>query len=102
MKPGFRSSFNRGTSMCRMCRLVVTLLIIILLSRSGRATATDEISDMLARAEALYYEADFAKSVELLLRADELLRTQSGHESEKTDVKLRLALGFIGLNDNAR
>jgi tetratricopeptide (TPR) repeat protein len=57
---------------------------------------------MLARAEALYYEADFAKSVELLLRADELLRNQPGLLQEKTDVKLQLALGLIGLNDSDR
>src|SRR6185436_4700501 len=70
--------------------------------RSGWSTPSDELSDMLARAEALYYEADFAKSVELLLRADEMLRQQPGHLEEKTDVKLHLALGYIGLNDSAR
>jgi hypothetical protein len=54
---------------------------------------------MLARAEALYYEADFAKSVELLSRADEVLRSQPGHLEEKINVKMQLALGFMGLND---
>jgi tetratricopeptide (TPR) repeat protein len=57
---------------------------------------------MLARAEALYYEADFAKSIELLIQADEMLSKRAGSMKEKTDVKLQLALGFIGLNDNAR
>ncbi len=54
---------------------------------------------MLARAEALYYEAEFAKSVELLSRADEMLRPQSGHLEEKINVKMQLALSFMGLND---
>jgi tetratricopeptide (TPR) repeat protein len=77
------------------------MLVIIAVSRSVWA-ASDEPSELLARAEALYYEADFAKSVELLLRADELLRDQLGNLQEKTDVKLQLALGFIGLNDGSQ
>jgi tetratricopeptide (TPR) repeat protein len=79
-------------------RTLLTVLILIAISRSAGAAA-DEAAEMLARAEALYYQADFAKSVELLLRADELLRDQSGNLQEKSDVKLQLALGYIGLND---
>ena len=84
----------------RMVRAIITLLIVISVSRSVWAFP-DEASEMLARAEALYYEADFAKSIELLLRADDLLR-QSGDVKQKTDVKLQLALSYIGLNDTAR
>jgi thioredoxin-like negative regulator of GroEL len=85
--------------MLRNSRNILAVVIVIAMSRSIWAAA-DEPSEMLARAEALYYEADFAKSVELLLRADELLRNQPGQLQEKTDVKLQLALGFIGLNDS--
>src|SRR4030095_14131193 len=99
MKPEFRWSFRRGSSM-RMVRAIITLLIVISASRSAWAFP-DEASEMLARAEALYYEADFAKSIELLLRTDDLLR-QSGDVKQKTDVKLQLALSYIGLNDTAR
>src|SRR6476619_4870049 len=88
--------------MFKACRNLVALLILVSVGRSGWSTPSDEISEMLARAEALYYEADFAKSVELLLRADELLSQQSGHLQEKTAVKLQLALGYIGLNDSTR
>src|SRR5689334_16113628 len=102
MKPGFKTSFPKRSAMIKVCRTIVVLLILISVGRSGWSTASDELSEMLARAEALYYEADFAKSVELLLRADEMLRQQPGHLQEKTDVKLQLALGFIGLNDTAR
>jgi len=84
----------------RMVRAIITLLIVISVSRSVWAFP-DEASEMLARAEALYYEADFAKSIELLLRADDLLR-QSGDVKQKTDVKLQFALSYIGLNDTAR
>ena len=87
--------------MSRMLRSILPLLIIVSASASGWSRAGDEPSEMLARAEALYYEADFAKSIELLLRADELLSQQSGRMEEKTAVKLQLALGYIGLNDSA-
>jgi len=102
MKPGFKLSFNRGTPMSTSFRKFLALLIIVLVSRSGWSRSPDEVSEILARAEALYFEADFAKSVELLLHADELLRPQQGHIDEKTEVKLQLALGFIGLNDSPR
>jgi tetratricopeptide (TPR) repeat protein len=88
--------------MSRLNKKIVVLLLIISLSSLSWSTPPDELSEMLARAEALYYEADFAKSVELLLRADEMLRQQSDHLTEKTDVKLQLALGYIGLNDSTR
>src|SRR5262249_42181165 len=102
MKPGFKLSFNRGTPMSTSFRKFLALLFIVLVSRSGWSRSPDEVSEILARAEALYFEADFAKSVELLLHADELLRPQPGHVDEKTEVKLQLALGFIGLNDSPR
>ena len=85
-----------------MLRNILALVIIITAARPGWPAPADEAGEMLARAEALYYEADFAKSVELLLRADELLAGQAGRLEERTAVKLQLALGFIGLNDSTR
>src|SRR3989454_9531965 len=111
MKQGFKSSFLRGCPMSRvsrvsrmprMSRSILALLIIVSASGSGWSTPSDEPSEMLARAQALYYEADFAKSIELLLRADEMLGQQSGDLQERTAVKLQLALGFIGLNNSTR
>jgi hypothetical protein len=78
---------------------------MVLLSRPGWSeplAPPDDPGEMLARAEALYYEAEFAKSVELLSRADEVLRSQPGHLEEKINVKMQLALGFMGLNDITR
>ena len=85
-----------------MSRVICPLLIILSVSAVAHSTAADDPKDMLARAEALYYQADFAKSIELLLRADVLLGQQSDQLQQKTDVKLQLALGFLGLNDRAR
>jgi len=86
----------------RMYRKVVQLFIVLCLARLCWSSAADEVTEMLARAEALYYEADFEKSVEILLRADDMLKQQPARLKERTDVKLQLALGFIGLNDNAK
>src|SRR5215831_9641906 len=88
--------------MSKASKTVLTLLVVASVNGAGWSTPADEPSEMLARAEALYYEADFAKSVELLLRADELLQQQPGRLKEKTEVKLQLALGYIGLNDTER
>jgi tetratricopeptide (TPR) repeat protein len=85
-----------------MLRNILALVILITATRPGWAVPADEASEMLARAEALYYEADFAKSIELLLRADELISGQAGRLEERTAVKLHLALGYIGLNDSTR
>jgi tetratricopeptide (TPR) repeat protein len=85
-----------------MVRSILALLIMVLMSRPGWSAppeSADDPSEMLVRAEALYYAADFAKSVELLSRADEMLRPQPGHLEEKINVKMQLALGFMGLND---
>ena len=87
---------------------ILALFMMVLMSRPGwsalpaSAATADDPSEMLARAEALYYEADFAKSVELLSRADDMLRSQPGHLEEKVNVKMQLALGFIGLNDTSK
>src|SRR5215471_16518959 len=86
-------------------RNILALSVMVLMSRPGWSAPPappDDPSEMLARAEALYYEAEFAKSVELLSRADEVLRSQPGHLEEKIDVKMQLALGFMGLNDITR
>jgi len=87
--------------MSKVRKTMLVLLFIVAVSRSVWSTG-DEISEMVVRAEALYYEADFAKSVELLLRADELLRQQPGRLPEKSNVKLQLALGLIGMNNSER
>jgi len=84
---------------------ILALFMMVLMSRPGWSAphaSADDPGEMLARAEALYYEADFAKSVELLSRADDMLRSEPGHLEEKINVKMQLALGFIGLNDTSK
>jgi tetratricopeptide (TPR) repeat protein len=68
----------------------------------AQPTTPSEVKDALAYAEALYYSAHFSESVDVLTRIDQTLTTQSGRQQEKLDTKLRLGLGYIGLNDNAK
>src|SRR5262245_58095522 len=84
-----------------MFRNVFVLLFMLLFSRSAWSITPDEVSEVLGRAEALYYEADFTKSIQLLSPVDELLRSQPEMVREKIGVKLQLALAYVGLNDNA-
>lgn len=89
--------------MSKMSKSMLALLIVVLMRSYAWSAEADDLNGMLARAEALYYQADFAKSIEVLLRADELIQHQpGGNKSESVDVKLQLALGFIGLNDTVR
>jgi hypothetical protein len=85
-----------------MSFLSVLALLIAASATPTSSAAADDPRELLARAEALYYQADFAKSIELLSRADELLQNETGRMTEKTAVKLQLALSFIGLKDRSR
>jgi tetratricopeptide (TPR) repeat protein len=62
----------------------------------------DEITDTLARAESLYFEAKFKEAIQLLQHADDLLRPKTDRQPEKISVKLQLALAEMGLNDTAQ
>jgi tetratricopeptide (TPR) repeat protein len=62
----------------------------------------DEIADTMARAESLYFDAKFKEAIQLLQRADELLRPRTDRVPEKINVKLQLALAQMGLNDTVQ
>jgi tetratricopeptide (TPR) repeat protein len=66
------------------------------------AQGQDEVTDALDHARALYYEANFDESIQLLSRIDDVLRTRPDRTSDKINVKLQLALAYIGLNNNER
>jgi tetratricopeptide (TPR) repeat protein len=63
--------------------------------------AADEITDALTRAESLYFEAKFKDAIELLQRADDMLKPRADRNSDKLSVKLQLALAHVGLNETA-
>lgn len=76
--------------------------ILMLLQSSAVPPPQDEVKDALSHAEALYYAARFNDSISLLNRVDDLLKAQQGHQQEKIETKLRLALAHIGLNDTTQ
>ena len=81
-----------------MARNIVALLLIVLFARPVWSS-TDEVEDALAKAEALYFEAQFAESIKVLQGVDEMLRALPERRQERISVKLQLALANIGLND---
>src|SRR5437867_3781494 len=91
-----------------MARYTLAFFLMISVERTAwpagapRLAPQNEVRDTLATASALYYEAKFKESIDLLLHLDEVLGRQSGSLREKTGVKLQLALAYMGLNDAAR
>jgi hypothetical protein len=65
----------------------------------AQAPQQDDVKDALAHAEALYYEAQFKDSIELLTRIDGLLQGKPERVQDRIRTKLQLALSNIGLND---
>src|SRR5262249_34880535 len=63
------------------------------------ASPEGEVADALSHASALYYEARFKESIDLLLRVDDLLRPQQSRIQEKVAVQLQLAIAYVGLKD---
>jgi tetratricopeptide (TPR) repeat protein len=75
--------------------------LIVLVAISTAALAADEITDALSRAESLYFEAKFKDAVQILQRADDMLKPRSDRNADKINVKLQLALAHVGLNESA-
>ena len=75
---------------------------LIAVQLTGQPLPPNEVADVLTRAQALYYEAKFKDSADLLLRVDEGLRSGPDRLQEKLNVKLQLALAHIGINDGLK
>jgi outer membrane biosynthesis protein TonB/tetratricopeptide (TPR) repeat protein len=80
--------------------MVLHILALVLAIQSAPQSApNDEIKDVLARAEALYFEARFSDSIPLLLRANDALQGRPDRLQDKISVKQQLALAYIGMNN---
>jgi len=82
--------------------MILALVPIVGTGLLQSASTQNDFENTLTRAQALYYEARFKDSVELLLPVDAQLRQQPDHLSERIQVKLQLALGYIGQNQMAQ
>lgn len=83
-----------------MFRYIVIIASVLILSIAGvqRAVSQEDVERTLGRAQALYYEAHFKDSVDILLPVDQALRQQPSRVGLSISVKLQLALGYIGQN----
>ena len=70
-------------------------------SSAAQSAPQDEIKDGLLRAESLFYEARFIKSIQLLAHVNDVLQNKPGRVPDKIAANLQLALANIGLNDTA-
>jgi tetratricopeptide (TPR) repeat protein len=68
----------------------------------ARQEPKQDVGEVLARSEALYYDANFKEALGLLLPLDQALRTEAGHLQEKGRVKLQLALVYVALEDTGK
>src|SRR5688572_12285099 len=82
--------------------VILALLPIVWTGLLQGVSSQEDFENTLTRAQTLYYEARFKDSVELLLPVDAMLRDQPDHVSRRVRVKLQLALGYIGQNQNAQ
>src|SRR5713226_4976382 len=82
-----------------MCRYIRTIFVILSLAVAAAAMPADEIADLLSRAESLYFEAKFKYAIQLLQRADDMLKPRTDRNADKINVKLQFALAHIGLNE---
>lgn len=83
-----------------MARYIITLASVLVLSMAvvQRAESQEDVERTLNQAQALYYEAHFKDSVDLLLPVDAALRQKTSPVGLSISVKLQLALGYIGQN----
>lgn len=78
--------------------VIVSFLIVLSAGVAQRALSQEDVDTTLRRAQALYFEARFKDSVQLLLPVDAALRQRTDRVSQSISVKLQLALGYIGQN----
>src|SRR3954462_8261763 len=82
-----------------MFRFRYLLAFLFTTQLMAQIPSQDDVKDALAHAEALYYEAQFKDSIDLLTRIDGLLQTKPDRVQERIRTKLQLALSNIGLNE---
>lgn len=82
--------------------LHIAFVLVLAFQSLAEPSSQADIKDALAHAEALYYSAHFDESVTLLTRIDQMLSEQHGDPKDKIETKLRLAVAYIGLNDNVK
>jgi tetratricopeptide (TPR) repeat protein len=78
------------------------LLFFVSTQLMAQTPTPDEVKDALAHAEALYYEAQFKDSIDVLTRIDGVLQSHPDRLQDRVKTKLQLALANVGLNNTDR
>jgi tetratricopeptide (TPR) repeat protein len=83
-----------------MFRLIVGFTFVIgAYALSQSSIPQQDIDSAVARAEALYFEARFRESIEVILPLDAALRQEPQRIRDRIRVKLQIALAHVGLNE---
>jgi tetratricopeptide (TPR) repeat protein len=73
------------------------LLALLIWAAPLQLPTPELVASTLSRAQALYYDASFQETIELLLPLDKALSSDDKRIKEKIDIKLQIALAHVGL-----
>ena len=73
------------------------VLALLIWAAALQSPTPELVASTLSRAQALYYDASFQESIDLLLPLDKALGSDDKRTKEKIDIKLQIALAHVGL-----
>jgi len=73
------------------------VLALLIWAAALQSPTTEFVAGTLSRAQALYYDARFQETIELLLPLDKTLGGDNKRTQEKINIKLQIALAHVGL-----
>src|SRR5262249_55544829 len=73
------------------------VLELLIWAAALQSPTPELVASTLSRAQALYYDASFQESINLLLPVDKVLGSDDKRIKEKIDIKLQIALAHVGL-----
>jgi hypothetical protein len=77
------------------------VLALLIWAAALQSPTPELVASTLSRAQALYYDASFQETIELLLPLDKALGSDDKRTKEKIDIKLQIALAHVGLGQMA-
>src|SRR5215471_8669893 len=73
------------------------VLALLIWAAALQSPTPELVANTLSRAQALYYDASFQESIDLLLPLDKALSSDDKRTKERIDIKLQIALAHVGL-----
>ena len=75
-----------------MYRYIRSIFVIVSFAAAAAAMPADEITDILSRAESLYFEAKFKDAIQLLQHADDMLKARTDRNAGTINLTYGAAL----------